>query len=165
VWPRARQWEADMGDGRRRRDEEREGNKPANGRGVSRCASRYDGHLRKQINHAQPAKAAANDLAQYQCLEQGPSVQRCKDLVVGREAAGRLFRIGSPAIHGDLEYPATGLAQINLRRGLGLLDQICRRTGARFIASHAAEFDLDLHRRASAVIDTKRRMPGDGGNR
>jgi hypothetical protein len=29
------------------RYEEQEGNKPANGRDVSRCASRYDGHLRE----------------------------------------------------------------------------------------------------------------------
>jgi hypothetical protein len=93
------------------------------------------------------------------------SVHGRKDLIVSREAAGRLFRIGQPAIHGDLEYPSTRLAQVNLRRRPGLLDQICRRTGARFIASHAAVFDLDLHRYGSAVVDTERRLAGDGGNR
>jgi DNA-binding transcriptional LysR family regulator len=37
--------------------------------------------------------------------------------------------------------------------------------GARFIASHAAVFDLNLHRCGSAVVDTKRTLAGDGGNR
>jgi hypothetical protein len=75
-----------------------------------------------------------------------------------RELAGRLLRIGEPAVHRDLEDTAAGPAQIDLRGGLGLQDRVPRRTGARFVASHSAVFDLDLHARGSPGLWTP--VPG-----
>jgi TPR repeat protein len=65
--------------------------------------------------------------------------------LVCRETAGCLLGESQPAVHRDLEDAAAGPAQIDLRRGLCLQDRVPRRTGARFIASLAAVFDLDLH--------------------
>lgn len=65
--------------------------------------------------------------------------------LVCREPAGCLLRVGEPAVHRDLEDATAGPAQVNLRGGLVLQDRVPRRTGARFVASHSAVFDLDLH--------------------
>ena len=73
------------------------------------------------------------------------SAEGAEYFLVCREPAGRLLRVGEPAVHRDLEDAAAGPAQSNLRGGLGLQDRVLRRTGARFIASHSAVFDLDLH--------------------
>ena len=62
-----------------------------------------------------------------------------------REPTGRLLGVRQAALDGDLEHTATRSAQLDLRSGHCPLNQTCRRTGARFIASHAAVFDLDLH--------------------
>jgi hypothetical protein len=86
------------------------------------------------------------------------SAEGLEHFLVCRELAGRLLRIGEPAVHRDLEDTAAGPAQIDLRGGLGLQDRVPRRTGARFIASHSAVFDLDLHARGSPGLWTP--VPG-----
>jgi hypothetical protein len=73
------------------------------------------------------------------------SAQSREHLGVRWEPAGRLLGICEPAIHGNLEDTTAGLVQLYLRAGCLLRNQTCRRTGARFIASHSAIFDLDLH--------------------
>jgi hypothetical protein len=72
-------------------------------------------------------------------------------LLVRREPAGRLLGIREPAVHGNLEHTTAGPMQLHLRAGCRLLNQTCRRTGARFIASHSAVFDLNLHRLLSGL--------------
>jgi hypothetical protein len=67
-------------------------------------------------------------------------------LRVRREPAGHLLGVREPAIHRNLEHAATGPVQFHLRARCGLLNQSCRHTGARFIASHSAIFDLNLHK-------------------
>lgn len=83
------------------------------------------------------------------------------DFVLGRKAATRLLRVSQLAIHGDFKHSATGLPQGHLRGWLRLSDQICRLTGARFVTSHSAVFDLDLHEGSSRVVDTAGRMAGE----
>jgi hypothetical protein len=73
------------------------------------------------------------------------SAEGCEHLRVRWEPACRLLRVGEPVIHGDLEDTTAGPSQLYLRARCRLLNQTCRRTGARFIASHSAIFDLDLH--------------------
>jgi len=73
------------------------------------------------------------------------SAERAQHLLVRGECTGRLLGISEPAVHRDLEDPAAALAQTDLRRRKLLQDQVPRRTGARFIASHATVFDFDLH--------------------
>jgi hypothetical protein len=68
-----------------------------------------------------------------------------RHLRVGREPAARLFGIGEFAVNGDLEHTASRLVQRHLRAWRCPLNQASRRTGARFVASHATIFDLDLH--------------------
>ena len=76
--------------------------------------------------------------------------------VVRWEPAGRLLGVDEPAIHGNLEHTTAGPVQLHLRAGCLLLDQTCRRTGARFIASHSAIFDLNLHNLFSRLSRTCR---------
>jgi hypothetical protein len=73
------------------------------------------------------------------------SAEGREHLCVRREPAARLLGIREPAIHRNLEHAAAGPLQLHLRAGCGLLNQTCRHTGARFIASHSAIFDLNLH--------------------
>jgi hypothetical protein len=67
------------------------------------------------------------------------------DLFARRKAAGRLLRVRQSAVDANFEDAATRPPQVYLRRGLQLGDQFFRLTGARFIASLTAVFDLDLH--------------------
>jgi hypothetical protein len=61
------------------------------------------------------------------------------------EATGRLFRERESAIDANFEDAATRAPQAQLRRGSQLSDQFPRLTGARFITSLTAVFDLDFH--------------------
>ena len=79
------------------------------------------------------------------------SAEGREHLLVCREPAGRLLGVREPAIHGNLEHPTAGPAQLHLRAGCRLLNQPCRRTGARFIASHSTIFDLNLHKLLSRL--------------
>jgi hypothetical protein len=67
------------------------------------------------------------------------------DLFARRKATGCLLRERQSAVDSNFEDAATRPPQAQLRRGLQLGDQFPRLTGARFIASLAAVFDLDLH--------------------
>jgi hypothetical protein len=73
------------------------------------------------------------------------SAEGREHLLVRWEPAGRLLGVGEPTVNGNLEHTAAGLVQLYLRAGCLLLNQTCRRTGARFIASHSAIFDLNSH--------------------
>lgn|SRR5712691_5162557 len=75
-----------------------------------------------------------------------PSAKAADDLRIGREATLCFLREREPAVHLDFEHATAGSAQARLRRGSLLEDQVPRRTGARFIASHAAIFDFDFHK-------------------
>jgi hypothetical protein len=66
-------------------------------------------------------------------------------LLVRRKAAGRLLRVRQSAVNANFEDAATRPPQAQLRQGLQPGDQFPRLTGARFIASLTAIFDLDLH--------------------
>jgi hypothetical protein len=79
------------------------------------------------------------------------SAEGCEHLRVRWEPACRLLGVGEPVIHGDLEHTTAGPSQLYLRARCRLLNQTCRRTGARFIASHSAIFDLDLHNLLSGL--------------
>jgi hypothetical protein len=67
------------------------------------------------------------------------------DLFAGRKATGRLLRVRQSAVNANFEDAATRPPQAHLRRGSHFGDQFPRLTGARFIASLTAVFDLDLH--------------------
>jgi hypothetical protein len=67
------------------------------------------------------------------------------DLFARRKAAGRLLRERQSAVNANFKDAATRPPQVYLRRGLQLGDQFFRLTGARFITSLTAVFDLDLH--------------------
>jgi hypothetical protein len=67
------------------------------------------------------------------------------NLFAGRKATGRLLRVCQPAVNANFEDAATRPPQAQLRRGPQLFDQFPRLTGARFIASLAAVFDLNFH--------------------
>jgi hypothetical protein len=67
------------------------------------------------------------------------------DLFARWKTAGRLLRERQTAVDANFEDAATRPPQAQLRRGLQLDDQFPRLTGARFIASLTAIFDLDLH--------------------
>jgi predicted transposase YbfD/YdcC len=88
----------------------------------------------------------------------GRSAEGRECFLVCREPAGRLLRIGEPAVHRDLEDTTAGPTQADLRGRLGLQDRVPRRTGARFIASHSAVFDFDLHQGVSPGLWTP--VPG-----
>jgi hypothetical protein len=104
------------------------------------------------INHYR-VKSAANDEICEPITELGPfltefvltSAYGRRHLCVGREPAARLFGIGEFAVDGDLEHTTSRLVQRHLRAWRCPLNQTSRRTGARFVASHATIFDLDLH--------------------
>jgi hypothetical protein len=71
---------------------------------------------------------------------------RCADhFLIRRKAAGCLLGEGKAAIDGNLENPAAGLTQGDVGGWMGLQDQVPRCQGARLVASHAAEFNFDLH--------------------
>jgi len=80
---------------------------------------------------------------------------------VCRKLTGRLLGISEPAVHRDLEDAAARPSQAHLRGGLGLKNRIPRRTGAWFIASHAAVFDFDLHGVALPEIGHRARVAGN----
>src|ERR1700682_1665364 len=67
------------------------------------------------------------------------------DLCVRRKTAGRLLRERQSAVNANFEDAATRPPQAQLRRGSQLCDQFPRLTGARFVTSLTAIFDLDLH--------------------
>jgi hypothetical protein len=67
------------------------------------------------------------------------------DLFARRKAAARLLRERQSAVDANFEDAATRPPQVYLRRGSQLEDQFFRLTGARFIASLTAVFDLDFH--------------------
>ncbi len=71
-------------------------------------------------------------------------------LIVGREPAGCLLGVAQPTVHRDLEHPAAGFTQPHTGGWGGSQDQLLRLLRARLIASHAAIFDLDLHRCGSS---------------
>jgi hypothetical protein len=76
--------------------------------------------------------------------------------LVRRELTGRLFGEGEPAVHRDLEDPAARSAQADLGgRHLGE-NPVPRRTGARFVASHSAVYDFNLHADLLVGIDIGR---------
>jgi hypothetical protein len=66
-------------------------------------------------------------------------------LLICRKSSGRLLRVGDPTIDFDFKNTAARPAQIDLCRRLQSQDHVPRRTGARFVASLAAVFDLDFH--------------------
>jgi hypothetical protein len=67
------------------------------------------------------------------------------DLFARRKAAGRLLRVRQSTLDTNFEDAAARPLQAQLRRGSQPGDQFPRLTGARFIASLTAIFDLDLH--------------------
>jgi len=67
------------------------------------------------------------------------------DLFARRKAAGRLLREREAAVDANFEDAAARPPQAQLRRGLQLGDQFPRLTGARFVTSLTAIFDLDHH--------------------
>jgi hypothetical protein len=73
------------------------------------------------------------------------SAQTVGHFLVAGEAARRLLRERESAINPDLEDAAAGAAKTDVRRGSPFEQQIPRRTGARFVASLTAVFDLDFH--------------------
>src|SRR5580698_814622 len=77
--------------------------------------------------------------------EQRASGETAGDLFAGRKAAGRLLRVRQSVVNANLEDAAARPQQAQLRRGPQFKDQFPRLTGARFIASLTAVFDLDLH--------------------
>ena len=80
------------------------------------------------------------------------SAEDAQHFLVRGETAGRLLRIGEPPVHRDLEHAATASRQADLGGRLRLRDDVPRRTGARFIASLTAIFDVDLHAGVSPVL-------------
>jgi hypothetical protein len=64
---------------------------------------------------------------------------------LGGEPAGLLLGEAQLAVHRDLEHPAAGFFQVNPGIRDFRNDDVPRRFGARFVASHAAVFDLDVH--------------------
>jgi hypothetical protein len=71
--------------------------------------------------------------------------ETASDLFARWEATGRLFRERESAVDANFEDAATRPPQAQLRRESQLGDQFPRLTGARFIASLTAVFDLDHH--------------------
>jgi hypothetical protein len=67
------------------------------------------------------------------------------DLFARRKATGRLLRERKPAVDANFEDAAARPPQVYLRRWSQLGDQFPRLTGARFVASLTAIFDLDVH--------------------
>ena len=92
--------------------------------------------------------------AENHCYRTQKSAEGRYHLLVCRELAGRLLGVGETAIDGNLEYSTTRPAQPHLCAWHRPFDQTCRRTGARFVASHAAIFDLDLHQADLLVVVT-----------
>jgi hypothetical protein len=92
----------------------------------------------------------------------GRSAEGAAHLLVCRELAGGLFRVGQPSIHRDLEDAATGPLQADPGRGVRLQDQVPRLAGARFVASHSAVFDFDLHAVPLLQCGSRNRLTGGG---
>jgi len=67
------------------------------------------------------------------------------DLCIGREATDCLFGAGNTVVDADLKYAPARAPQCHLRIWSQLVDEVRRRTGARFIVSLAAVFDFDAH--------------------
>jgi hypothetical protein len=72
------------------------------------------------------------------------SAQAVNHLIICREATARLLRVCESAVDSYLEDATTGPPKAYLCRGSQLKDLFPRRTGARFISSLTAIFDLDL---------------------
>ena len=72
------------------------------------------------------------------------SAQAVNHLIICREATTRLLRVCESAVDSYLEDATTGPPKAYLCRGSQLEDLFPRRTGARFISSLTAIFDLDL---------------------
>ena len=72
------------------------------------------------------------------------SAQAVNRLIICREPTGRLLRVCELAVNSYLEDATTGPPKAYLCRGSQLKDLFPRRTGARFISSLTAIFDLDL---------------------
>jgi hypothetical protein len=68
------------------------------------------------------------------------------DLCIGREATDDVLRTGNTVVDADLKDAPARTLQAYLRIWPDLADELRRRTGARFIVSLAAVFDLDAHR-------------------
>jgi hypothetical protein len=79
------------------------------------------------------------------------SAHGADNLGVGGEAAGRFFGIGNTIINTDLERTAARAQQRHLCVWSLLADYARRLTGARFIASLTAVFDLDFHELVLAI--------------
>jgi hypothetical protein len=77
-----------------------------------------------------------------------------------RKAASGLLRECEPVVNANLEDAAARASNADLCRGSQLEDLFPRLTGARFIASSPAVFDLDFHRVVLNDFDA-RRLPGD----
>jgi hypothetical protein len=89
-------------------------------------------------------------MVQSHCLRPGASPgltlgETTGNLFARRKAAARLLRERQSAVDANFEDAATRPPQAYLRRGSHFGDQFPRLTGARFIASLTAVFDLDLH--------------------
>jgi hypothetical protein len=80
-----------------------------------------------------------------------PSAQTARDLFVGGEATGLLLREREPAVNLDFEDATNRSTKTYVRRGSQFEDPFSRRTGARFIPSLAAVFDLDFHDMTSRI--------------
>ena len=110
---------------------------------------RAAGHDQWQILHRRRLRRPHTADRPYEAMMPVTRPGRLADcaeyLLVCREPAGRLLRVGQPAVHSDLKDTAPRSAQRNLRVRPGIAKRFCRRTGARFVASHAAIFDFDLH--------------------
>jgi hypothetical protein len=66
-------------------------------------------------------------------------------LIARWKATGCLLRECESAVNANFEDAATGSSNAYVCRGSQLQDLFPRRTGARFIASLTAVFDLDFH--------------------
>src|SRR5689334_15877778 len=98
-----------------------------------------------RITRSASTACASSTHRRHRRSDSSSSSERAHYFIFGRKAATCLLRISQLAVDGDFKHPATGLVQGHLRLWLRLSDQICRLTGARFVSSHAAVFDLDLH--------------------
>lgn len=116
----------------------------ASSRSTERATSGRMRHRSRSSRSPSPA-SACRIVAVARRVSCDCSTERGDDLFVGGEAPGRLLGKCQPAIDANLEYAAGGTAQGHLRSRVGFADQSCRLTGARFIASLAAVFDLDAH--------------------
>jgi hypothetical protein len=71
--------------------------------------------------------------------------ERVDDLLARWKATGRLLGELKSAVNANFKHAAARAPKAYLCRGSQLEDLVPRLTGARFVASSTAIFDLDLH--------------------